>query len=309
MTTSPISVEDNGAHPAPPGADDSWQESWALVWHDPVRRAGGLHHIGLQRVRGIADVWSWVALDGAVVGKFQSLELPLPTEDLPDFVLGGLSVSTKDPLRSFAFSAAFGGDARADLAYEAFIEPFAFSLNADGSTIGKDHYESVGRVEGTLAAGDREVGVSAFAWQDHSWGPRRWTDILAHRWIMATFGPDLFFSVMTVVTAAGRFPMGFVYDGGTFHGIASVDVGATVADDGHSPASCDARIWTTSGGGYHLTATVGAASPSSHEGHFWFTDGLAQYECGGRLGAGILEVHELSAPAPWHLPLLGLAAD
>lgn len=303
-----IRPEDDGRHEPPPDADERWQESWALVWHDPARRAGGLHHIGLQRVRGVADVWSWVAAEGSVVGKYQSLTLPLPdpAHDLPDFQLGGLSVATKEPLRACAVEAVYD-TARVDLMYEAFVEPFAFSLDAGASTVGKDHYESMGRVDGTVTAGGREVAVSGFAWQDHSWGPRRWTDILGHRWICANFGPDLFMSVLTVVTAAGRFPMGFVYDSGTFHGPARVEVGAQVSDDGHSPQGCDARIWTTTGHGYHLTGTVDVASPSSHEGGFWFTDGLATFELGGRLGAGILEVHELSGPAPWHLGPLGLA--
>ncbi len=302
-----IRPEDDGRHEPPPGADERWQESWALAWHDPLRRAGGIYHVGLQRVRGIADVWSWVAVDGSVVGKFQSLTLPLPdpAHDLPDFQLGGLSVTVKEPLRACAFQAVYD-TARVDVTYEAFVEPFAFSLDAAASSVGKDHYESMGRVDGTVTTGGGEVAVSGFAWQDHSWGPRRWTDILSHRWICANFGPDLFMSVLTVVTAAGRFPMGFVYDSGTFHGPARVDVGAQVSDDGHSPQRCDARIWTATGHGYHLTGTVDVASPSSHEGGFWFTDGLATFELGGRLGAGILEVHELSGPAPWHLGPLGL---
>jgi hypothetical protein len=79
-----------------------------------------------------------------------------------------------------------------------------------------------------------------------------------------------------------------------------------MGDDGHSPAGCDARIWTQSGHGYHVTGEVHTASPSSHLEGFWFTDGLCVYECGGRMGAGILEIQELGGPAPWHRGPLGL---
>lgn len=300
-----IDPTDAGYHPPPPGADERWQESWALVWHDPLERAGGLYHIGLQRVRGVADVWSWTAVDGAVVGRYQSLTLPLPEQDLPDFELGGLTVATKEPLRSCTLRASYEA-ARAEVVYEAFTDPFAYSMDSEGSAIGAAHYESVGRVNGTVTTPAGELAVSGFAWQDHSWGPRHWPDVLSHRWIWATFGPDLFVSVMTVVTAAGSVPLGYVYESGRFHGVAKVDFGARVADDGHSPLGCDARVWTRDGHGYRLTSTVHTASPSSHDGGFWFTDGLALYEMGGRLGAGILEAHDLSGPTPWHRQALGL---
>ena len=95
MTT--IRPDDDGSHVAPPDADESWQESWFLGWYDPARRAGGFHHLGLQRVRRRADLWSWVALDGAVVGKYQNLRLALPADDLSDLTLGPLHVLSKTP--------------------------------------------------------------------------------------------------------------------------------------------------------------------------------------------------------------------
>jgi len=144
-----IRPEDDGSHAAPPDADEYWQESWYLGWYDPARRAAGFHHLGLQRVRRRADVWSWIALDGAVVGKYQNLRLPLPADDLSDLTLGPLHVLTKTPLRSCAVSAAYDNGNRSDVVYEAFTDPFAFSLDA-GADIGKDHYESMGRVTGSV---------------------------------------------------------------------------------------------------------------------------------------------------------------
>ena len=108
-------------------------------------------------MRQRADVWSWIAFDGAVVGKYQNLRLPLPADDLSDLTLGPLHVLTKTPLRSYALSAAYDNGNRSDVVYESFTDPFSFSLGGD---IGNDHYESMGRVTGsiTVAGAETEVG-------------------------------------------------------------------------------------------------------------------------------------------------------
>ena len=88
---------------------------------------------------------------------------------------------------------------RSDVVYEAFTDPFAFSLDA-GADIGKDHYESMGRVTGTVTVAGAETGglhqppptqteVAGWAYQDHSWGPRHWGMLLSHRWIDPTPAP------------------------------------------------------------------------------------------------------------------------
>jgi hypothetical protein len=300
-----IRPDDDGSHAAPPGADEAWQESWFLGWYDPARRAGGFHHLGLQRVRQRADLWSWVAVDGAVVGKYQNLRLPLPGDDLSDLTLGPLHVLTKTPLRSCAVSAAYDNGVRSEVVYEAFTEPFAFSLDA-GAEIGKDHYESMGRIAGTVTVAGTDTPVAGWAYQDHSWGPRQWSMLLSHRWIWATFGPDLFCSAFSFTTPRGRMDFGYVFDAGEFRGVTRLETGARVADDGHSPTGCDARIWTADGRGYRIAGTCEVTSVTSHDDGIFFTDGLTVFESGGRLGTGIFEVSELKAPAPWHRALLGL---
>jgi hypothetical protein len=299
-----IRPEDDGSHAAPPDADEFWQESWYLGWYDPARRAAGFHHLGLQRVRQRADLWSWIALDGAVVGKYQNLRLPLPADDLSDLTLGPLHVLTKTPLRSYAVSAAYDNGHRSDVVYEAFTDPFAFSLGDDD--IGKDHYESMGRITGTVTVAGAERDVAGWAYQDHSWGPRHWGMLLSHRWLWATFGPDLFCSAFVFNTPKGRMDFGYVYDGGEFRGITRLEMGSRVADDGHSPAGCDARLWTADGRGYHITGTCQVTSVSTHDEGVFLTDGMTVFECGGRLGTGIFEVSELAGPTAAHRAQLGL---
>jgi hypothetical protein len=301
-----VDLDDDRSHHSPEGADDSWQESWYLTWYDPLRRAGGSYHVGLQRPRHRADVWSWTTLEGRLVGHYQSLVLPLPSDDLSDMRIGGMHISTTRPLTAYRVDAGYGdGAARAVVDYEAFTQPFAFGLDGEGVEIGTSHYESFGRLTGTVTADDARVAVSGWAFQDHSWGPRDWTSLLSHRWICATFSEDLFLSVAAFVTRAGRKVSGYVYDGG-FDAVADVSFGTRVADDGHSPEGCDARIWTTDGRGYHLTGTCDAGAVSSHDGGFFVSDGLTTFEMGGRLGTGMFEVSELKTLAPWLRDELGL---
>ena len=71
-----------------------------------------------------------------MVGKFESLDLALPEDDLPDLAIGGMQVVTKTPLRSLALFAEYPG-ARSEVVYEAFSEPFSYSLDVPGADAGK----------------------------------------------------------------------------------------------------------------------------------------------------------------------------
>src|ERR1700746_2253392 len=57
--------------------DEKWQGSWAFSWFDPVNRVAGYHHTGMQRVRGIADCWSWLSVDGRLVYRFNDNQMAL----------------------------------------------------------------------------------------------------------------------------------------------------------------------------------------------------------------------------------------
>jgi len=164
----------------------------------------------------------------------------------------------------------------------------------------------MGRVTGTVTAGGRDTEVAGWAYSDHSWGPRHWGMLLSHRWVWATFGPDLFFSAFLFNTAKGRLDFGYVYDGGEFRGVTRLETGARVADDGHSPVGCDARLWTADGRGYHITGTCDVTSVTTHDEGVFLTDGMSTFECGGRLGTGLFEVSELKAPTAAHRAALGL---
>jgi hypothetical protein len=294
-----IASQDDGGHRPGPDGDERWQESWSLLWYDPWTRSGSFHHIGLQRPRGIADVWSWVAAGDQVVGRFQHLDLPLPESDLPHLELPGLRINSKEPLRSQRVEADVDG-ASVDVMYTAFTPPISFSMDGHDADLGRDHYDSLGRISGTVTAGGGTFEVDGYAFHDHSWGPREYSKLLAHRWVWATFGEDLCLSVLSFTTPGGRQDFGWIFDHDRFHQVRRIEGGFTVADDGHSPVACDTRFWTDTGRGYHLRGEVRVGSTWAEKGGFFATDGLSTFEMGGRLGSGNIELRELDGPAPWH---------
>lgn len=98
-----------------------------------------------------------------------------------------------------------------------------------------------------------------------------------------------------VMTSGGKVLAGFVDDGDTFHGIERIDFGADLYDNGHQPHRCDAHFWTELGRGYHITGHSEVSAPVAHDAGYWMDEGLAEFQIGGRIGAGILEVRERAA--------------
>src|SRR5919197_875284 len=87
-------------------------------------------------------------------------------------------------------------DCQLDLAVEDFYPRTDF-FPPDAGTLVDDfassHYETSGRVTGTVVLGGVTYEVDGLGHRDHSWGTRRWDTLLNHRWVPGTFGPDLSF--------------------------------------------------------------------------------------------------------------------
>lgn len=302
QTMADVAVSDDGSHEPPTDADATWQESWYVGFYDQFRGAVGFYHVGIARVAGRADVWHWVAIDGEVVSRFQQLDLPVPTGDMADFEIGPLHIRTTTPLRGYHVTSCDRDEnVRTDIRYEAFTPPFAYSLDFAGAKVGAGHYESIGRAAGTIDVAGKPTRVEGFAFQDHSWGPRQYGALKAHRWVYVTFGVDLFGSIMSFTGDDDTREFGFVFDDGQFRRIERADFNVRVANDGHSPLGCDVRVWTEDGRGYRFTcAQVDVSSPSTHLDGYFVTDGFGVFETGGRLGIGIVEVNERKVPSATH---------
>lgn len=293
---TPITLEDARRHQPGPDAPETWQESFFLGWYDPATRCGGHHHISIKTPQDHAHVWSWLVVDGKLHARSQQHRLPLPGGDYDDLEVGSLRVKVTENLREIAFEAAFGDDLL-QLDYRTLCHPLEVKLDTGGLTVGKRHYESMGMVTGSARVAGQVIPILGGAWQDHSWGPRKFYEHRAGRWLFAVFGDDLAISVFTYMTPAGSRQFGWVYDGGVARAVTRAEFRAAVADDGLSPLGCEAWIWVEGFKGYHVTGEVDV-SVMTGDSEWYSKDGLARFTCGGRLGAGILEVNELKSLPP-----------
>ena len=296
--------------PAEP--DLYWQESFFIGWYDARAKVGGHHHISFCPYLKLAHVWSWVSIDGKVVARSQENELPLPDGDLNDIKLGVLRFVAGKSMRELSLTVADAAKVKID--YVGFTDPMELDFNAGGLKLGSSHYESMGRVTGTVTHDGREIPIMGSAWHDHSWGPRKLNSHKSGRYFWAVFGDDLAMSIYGIDDAKGQNRFGYVLDHGVIHPVAAASFGAVVGDDGLSPKALDAEVYTSTGRGYRVTghaqanALVGGAGWGDG-GYFFGMNGMMRYECGGRLGEGLFELTELRTPLDEHRAELKLPPE
>ena len=298
---SRISKVDTLRH-RPEQDDPSWQESFFLGWCDITSNSGGSHHISLCPHLGLAHVWSWTIVGGERVARFQEHRLSLPDRDFDDMQLGSIRFASGDDLRKLSLRGEFERG-ELSLAFDAYTDPLELDFQAGGLKLGSSHYECMGRITGEAAFDGNHTAVAGVGWHDHSWGPRKFRSNPTGRWFYAVFGDDLAFSVYSLGSASGTVQFGYVLDHGAIAMVRKVQFRARMADDGISPLGCDALIWTHNGRGYRVKGEVSACALTGGTGwsgdtEFFTMDGLAQFECGGRLGQGFLEVTEARALTP-----------
>jgi hypothetical protein len=298
-----FSDDDLHSHVPPDPADELWQESFCIVWHDPATASGGNHHFSLWRNKGIADIWSWMIIDGQEVGREQVNEIAIPDGDICDFQVGGMRVISHGDFGKYTLEHTYPS-ARVTVRYDAYVPPVELDYARGGASLGNRHYETLGRVEVTVQVGDRTAELTGIAFQDHSWGHRELGRNPAGQFLFAVFGPDLMTSVYMRQTVTGLDQDGWVYQGGQLQRVTRASIGATIGNGGLLPVSSECDVWTETGGlRIHGEFQTGAV-----EGGIGLLagDGLMTFECGGRLGGGMLELKPLRFALPEHRRILNL---
>lgn len=301
-----ITLEDFRRHSPGPDGPPNWQESFYLGWVDRKARVMGTHHISLAPGEGRdTHVWSWVMVDGKVVGRAQQNHLALPDGDYDNLTIGALNVRLNENLRDISLTSKFE-NAEVNVEFKGAQDPVEMPLNLGDTVLGDRHYEIMGMVTGTVKVGDRVIPIEAGSWTDHSWGARNFGSIVSHRWLWASFGADFSMSAFVFVTNEGLAYTGWVWDDGQVFPVTHAELHSIVNDDGITPEGCDAIIRTVGNRSYRVKGRVIDSALLGGVG-YCVKNGLTEFECGGRIGEGILELNELKGPTPAMLAELNLA--
>ena len=265
---------------------------------------GGEYRFGLHHNRGVANVYTWTSVDGEIVDRRVAHDLPLPETPLLESNLAGVTFETIEPLTKYRIRMCHG-ELTADFVWTAFMPPVAMSLNHAGAKMAAGHYNTIGRAIGAGTYKGHAFTINGDGFHDHSWG-RRKEQLPGSRFCVAVFDPEFFFLAMPVLGDDDRTTMlGYVAADGRLRRLANdYEMGYTMRDDWITPASCDARLFDEDGRGFRLLGrTVGPSSWQPFPQGKFVTHAKAEFECGGRLGRGILE-----STAPRYLSSAQLAA-
>ncbi len=180
-----------------PAADEWWQDSAFVVWWSASAGIGGVCRIGHEpnHAGGIAALWfGLVTRDGKRYRRNLSATLTSADRSSDGFgALGGRYRLLYDGGCRLRVS---DEGCEVDLRVEDFYRRTDF-FPANAGTLTKEfassHFETSGRITGSVRLDGRDYDVDGLCHRDRSWGIRRWNTLLNHRWVPGTFGPELSF--------------------------------------------------------------------------------------------------------------------
>lgn len=227
-------------HPHEPGGGPDWQESYVFAWWDDAAGIGGFFRTGHETGRSVASALVGLVTADGLRYRRNLEDLPLTAGDRGDGFFGvgdgAYTVRFGDGTRRFEIH---DGDCDLSLDFEDFYPMYNYyavtSGQAVGKQVGSDHYQVAGRVAGTVRVAGRHFEVDGLGHRDHSWGDRKWSAVLAHRWLAGSFGPELSFSLVTTLLPGGHMVrMGFVVRDGEVLTVRDSDVAVLIEPDGTS---------------------------------------------------------------------------
>jgi len=302
-----LTSADNGNHA--PGAQSLWQESSFVSFVDPLHGIAAVHRIGTHPNRGEASVYSWTEVGGKIVSRAKRTGLALPAGPVTGTTLEGVSFETPEPLRSCRVRVDRDG-VRTDVLFESFTGPVQMNMDVAGATIGAGHYDSLGRVRGTVTASGETYAVDGVGFLDHSWGPRDSGSILAHRWFMAVLDERNHVNTFPTWGPKGRMMLGYLVLDGTFSFVADVQSELHVSDDHLGLNGARARITDKLGRTIEIQGrTVGEYNVQPYGQGYFCTHGPMVFECQHRAWRGMVEWSAMRFIPPWHRDRLGLSKD
>ena len=124
-----------------------------LRWSIRNGDVAGFHRIGIHPNRNEASLYSWTQVDGKIVSRAKCTGLAIPAGPLTGAALAGVTLQTPEPLRTCRIQVDQDG-VRTDLLFESFTGPVQMNMDEfAGASIGAGHYDSLGRVRGSIESG------------------------------------------------------------------------------------------------------------------------------------------------------------
>jgi hypothetical protein len=245
-----IRLEDEGLHAHDQNPD--WQESVFLAWRDPISGIGGNHRIGNEINRGLANMWCGVYADS---GK----RFRLNGEGLPFVGLPGYSGLQCGPQKIFHDGRSVRllldtDECKVDLEITDIAVSEHWLDNKGSLRISQsDHYDIHCLVKGTARIGDVTTQVSGDGWRDHSWGVRRWDEIVQTRCFSGHFGESFICDFFSMVFSDGSLvKAGRITRDGHREEIDNFEITIGLSSDGITAKSATVRGLTRSGSGLEL---------------------------------------------------------
>jgi hypothetical protein len=302
-----LTRSDNENHA--PGPEANWQESTLVALVDPQRGLAGFHRIGIHPNRNEASLYSWTQVGGKMVSRAKCTGLAVPTGPLTGAALAGVTLQTPDPLRTCRIKVDRDG-VKTDLLFESFTGPVQMNMDVAGASIGAGHYDSLGRVYGSIESGGTSHPFDGVGFLDHSWGPRDGGTILAHRWIMAVLDAANHINAFPTWGPKGRVMLGYMVLDGTFSYVADVRSELYVGDDHLGLNGIRATITDKLGRTLEVHGRAAGEYNVQPYGQGYFCAHKPMiYEAQGRVWRGMVEWSAMRFIPPWHREALGLAKD
>ena len=218
--------EDEGVHQ--PTQDPIWQESEFIAWWDESAGIGGFQRIGHLPNQGKANYWNALMCADGLRYRGDVHEIPLEEGDRHSHGLkiGAQSMGATEPGKG---AVDFTDEStEVHLKWDDFYPMCEVWEHGTGGHVEADmaaaHFESTGRVTGTVTMGDREFTVDGTFHRDHSWGPRDWEALTGHRWVIGTAGPHFSFSSAVMLGTSDIVSGGYVLRDGVRFQATSVDI-------------------------------------------------------------------------------------
>jgi hypothetical protein len=233
-----VEHDESGDLPQPPENDEWWQDSAFVVWYAHDAGIGGVLRMGHEpnHAGGISALWFGLAtVDGRRYRR--NTAAPLEAGDRMENgwgALGGRYVvyfehgKVRYRVRD--------EDCTLDLAVEDFYPRTDFFPPTAGTLVddfASAHFETSGRITGTVRLGEQTYEVDGLCHRDRSWGLRHWDLLLNHRWVPGTFGPELSFGCITWHGADGTLrKFGYIVREGVVEHASEIDVCVHMEPDG-----------------------------------------------------------------------------